>query len=375
LKHPDFGEELTGNLNWLRNEVKAITNKGNDSLEGAKEIYKYVRDNFTCNTHRGVYKTASLRNVFKNKSGSVADINLLLTAMLTAQGFTATPVVLSTRDNGVMNDIYPIEERMNYVVTHLSFAENDYLLDASYTQLGFGSLPHQCYNGSARLIDKEQPYIVKLSADSIVETKMTSIFLVSSGNGKMNGSLNTTLGRFESYDLRETLMKTTPAEYMKTIRKSYPEHITISDITFDALKDLEQPISLRYSMDLPVEEDVLYINPLFSEAQKTNPFKAASRFYPVEMPYSFNELVSVRIDIPEGYEVDEIPKSKRVMYNEDEGMFEYLFSSDKSMIQVKSLVKLNRATFFPEDYESLREFFAYIVKCHSEQIVLKKKKS
>jgi hypothetical protein len=63
------------------------------------------------------------------------------------------------------------------------------------------------------------------------------------------------------------------------------------------------------------------------------------------------------------------------MYNEDEGMFEYLFSSDKSMIQVKSLVKLNRATFFPEDYESLREFFAYIVKCHSEQIVLKKKKS
>jgi len=35
---------------------------------------------------------------------------------------------------------------------------------------------------------------------------------------------------------------------------------------------------------------------------------------------------------------------------------------------------LKKANFVPEDYDTLRDFFAYIVKKQSEQIVFKKKK-
>jgi hypothetical protein len=35
---------------------------------------------------------------------------------------------------------------------------------------------------------------------------------------------------------------------------------------------------------------------------------------------------------------------------------------------------LNKANFQPEDYNTLRDFFAYVVKKQSEQIVFKKKK-
>jgi len=104
-----------------------------------------------------------------------------------------------------------------------------------------------------------------------------------------------------------------------------------------------------------------------------NPFKAQNRLYPVEMPYRINDTYYLKMDIPAGYVVDEIPKSERVMFNEDEGMFEYLVSKSEKEISIKTVIKLNKATFVNEDYETLREFFNHIVKKQAEQIVLKKK--
>ena len=59
---------------------------------------------------------------------------------------------------------------------------------------------------------------------------------------------------------------------------------------------------------------------------KENLFAAAERRYPVEMPYQIDENYNFQIEIPEGYLVDEIPKSAKVSLNDGEGFFEYLIS-------------------------------------------------
>src|ERR1044071_3911523 len=104
------------------------------------------------------------------------------------------------------------------------------------------------------------------------------------------------------------------------------------------------------------------MNPLFTEAYKENPFKAAERYYPVEMPYAVNETYVFNMEVPKGYKVEEIPKSTRVKFNEDEGMFEYIITASEGYIRLRLKLKMNRATFYPEDYQSLRDFYAYIVK-------------
>lgn len=374
MKHPDFGEELSSTSGWLKAEVKNITGNATSDLEAAKAIYAYVQKNITCETFYGVYKTMSLKKLMQNKTGNVADVNLLLTAMLSAQGFEAHPVLVSTRNNGVMSDIYPIEERMNYVIAQVVIGEKKYLLDASQSHLGFGMLPHKCYNGNARLINKLQPYIVNLSPDSIVEKKLTSIFVSPKGPGKMAGNITSTFGTMGSISLRAMMAKSTKEDYAKDIKKHFAENVTISEVEIDSISKIEEPIAVRYNLEMEIEDDVIYINPLFAEAQKDNPFKAAERYYPVEMDYAVNEMVVARIAIPEGYVIDELPKSTRVYLNENEGMFEYLFSKDADAVQVRSVLKLNKANFLPQDYATLRDFFAYVVKCHSEQIVFKKNK-
>jgi len=82
----------------------------------------------------------------------------------------------------------------------------------------------------------------------------------------------------------------------------------------------------------------------------------------------------MNMEIPEGYAIDELPKSTRVKYNDDEGMFEYILQEGSGMIQLRYRVQLNKAVFPPEEYENLRSFFAYIVSKQSEQIVFKKVK-
>jgi hypothetical protein len=266
-------------------------------------------------------------------------------------------------------------DKLNYVISKVEIDGVSYLLDASHSKLGFGKLNTDCYNGFARIIDVQNPLVINLSADSLKEQKITSVILFNDDKTGLTGSYMSTLGQQQSYDLREKLVKVNKDDFFKDIKKGYSFDINLSNSTFDSLQVYEQPVTIKYDLKFDASEDIIYLNPIFSEAQSENPFKAADRKYPVEMPYSVNETYVLRMDIPKGYKVEELPKSTRVKFNENEGMFEYLITNQDGIIQLRSKVQLNRATFDPEDYQSLRDFFSHIVKKHSEQIVLKKIKS
>jgi hypothetical protein len=45
------------------------------------------------------------------------------------------------------------------------------------------------------------------------------------------------------------------------------------------------------------------------------------------MPYVFDEMFVLRMDVPSGYEVDELPKSIKVNFDEEgKSFFEYIIS-------------------------------------------------
>ena len=123
------------------------------------------------------------------------------------------------------------------------------------------------------------------------------------------------------------------------------------------------------------KEDVIYLNPMFGERYKENPFKSAERAYPVEMPYTFDETYVLSLEVPGGYDVDELPKSTRVNFDETgTSFFEYIIGNNNGRISFRSRIRLTRSYFLPEEYEILREFFNLVVSKHNEQIVFKKKK-
>ena len=92
-------------------DLANITKGARTPLEKAQKIFAFVRDNFNCTSHSRLYTDNPIKTIYKNRSGSEAELNLLLTAMLIHAKLTADPVILSTRANGFPNELYPLLSR------------------------------------------------------------------------------------------------------------------------------------------------------------------------------------------------------------------------------------------------------------------------
>ncbi len=92
------------------------------------------------------------------------------------------------------------------------------------------------------------------------------------------------------------------------------------------------------------------------------------------MPYTTDDLYVLQMDIPHGYEIEELPKPVKVKLNEGAGWLEYGFVSDGRSLQFRSRLTLKRTFFGPEEYPSLHDFYAMVVKKQAEPIVFRKKK-
>jgi len=287
------------------------------------------------------------------------------------------PIVNNLSYFFVNNPIYPLLSRFNYVVAKITIDSKDFYLDASEPWLAFGKLPGRCYNGYARVLNKETPSGASLLADSLQERKNTLVMIANGEKGGLDGHLISTPGFNEACELREKLKASGQGEFFKTIQTAYTQEYKVSNPEMDSLRRPDDPLMVAYDLKITPDtsSDLFYFNPMLSEGYKTNPFKTADRKYPVEMPYAMDEIYTLNMEVPQGYTVDELPKPAKVLFNDDEGFFEYLLQKSDVMIQFRSRIKLNKANFTPEDYATLRDFFAFIVKKQSEQIVFKKKKS
>ncbi len=374
LEQEDFGKPLNEDDGQIAQTVAGLMSGSSDALQEARGIYYYVSSHFTCNNYYDKYLKTTLRDVMKKNGGTVGDINLLLIAMLRKAGLQADPVVLSTREYGFNPATYPILHRLNYVIVRLKIHGTVYYLDAAHSQLGFGQLAGNCYNGHARIISDLDSGSVYFDTDSLKESKTTLVLINNTEKG-MEGTLQSTLGREESYQLRRRLSGKDQKDYFKDIQTSWGEDMEISNGGNDSLARLEDPVKVYYDFRLTqgLGASIFYVNPMIGEGMRENPFKAAERKYPVEMPYVMDDMYILNMQIPDGYELDELPKSARVALNGDQGMFEYLIASQGSTVQLRCHLKLKKANFSPEDYSTLRDFFGYVVKKESETIVLKKK--
>lgn len=379
MKDEDFGAEFTAKSGWADDYLQALKLDGKTPLEKAKAIYQWIQKDFSSKgTSSGIYLSMPLKDVVRAKKGFVPDINLLLTLMLKKAGLAASPVILSTRSHGFVTETYPLVHQYNYVATKLGVDTSIYYLDASDRSLGFGKLPAKCYNGVGICIGLV-PVSEPLYAGDNLEAKATSITLVNDAKNKNRwvGSLSSYLGYAESTNLRDEVTEKGKDPFISKIKESYTSEFAVDEVKMDDFDNNEKPVKLNYILAISRNEDdnLIYFNPMLKEGIKENYFKTTERLYPVELPFKMQETYMFNIQVPEGYAVDEIPKSAKVSLNGGDGFFEYMISAGGDFVNLSTKVTLNKAVFTVEEYQGLKDFFDYVVKKHAEQIVFKKKKS
>ena len=103
-----------------------------------------------------------------------------------------------------------------------------------------------------------------------------------------------------------------------------------------------------------------------------NPFKQEKREYPVDFGFPNERRFNINIEIPEGYQVETLPKSENLTTVDNFGTFKYNISNFGKKIQVSIITDINFAIIPAEYYEDLKVFFQKVIEKQTEKIVLKK---
>ena len=150
--------------------------------------------------------------------------------------------------------------------------------------------------------------------------------------------------------------------------------ITISEYVIDNRTAFLPMATERFSFTKKAEADGshIYFNPLIIPVMSESPFKAVTRTLPVEYPYKYTTTIAASVQLPDGYEVEEMPKPLN-MTTEDKALnvrVNYAMQGTKILVQYRFVV--SKTLFLPQEYDILRQIYdAMIEKCN-EMVVLKK---
>ncbi|MGC3948210.1 MAG: transglutaminase domain-containing protein [Chryseolinea sp.] len=368
-----FSHEITAN-GFLKKIVEEITAGAATPEAKIAAINGFVRKNVEWDGHSVKVTDKSLKSVLEEKKGSSAEINLLLASMLEKAGFDVSGVLISTRDHGFVREQTPVSTQFNYVVCLVRLGDKRLLLDATDPYLATGVLPERCLNGKGLVISKTAHSWVSLTPT----TRSRNVYnaeLSINGEGDLMGKLKLDRSGYFASASRKSYNSKGEQEYVKqlTANRSWSleksEFVNAKDVS-ENFKELHE---VKITDHLTNSTNIIYLNPFLALQEKENPFKSETRQYPVDFGSPLEKLYMCKFTIPDGYDVDELPKPLILKLGENSGKYVYNITRAGNTLNLLSQLMINNSLFTQEEYADLREFYNVIVAKQAEQIVLKKK--
>ncbi|MCX8472326.1 MAG: DUF3857 domain-containing protein [Sediminibacterium sp.] len=364
--------------NWLEPIVEKVISDPttNKEFSAAEKIFNFVRDHFLCDGN-GIFTKpySSLKNIFESKKGNVADINLTLLAMLLKAKYTAFPIVLSTTNNGVIFQQQPNLERLNYVIVVVVDNDKYKFLDASQPFNGYGLLPAYCYNGQAIIIKKDEPLQFELNPQNNVQKSNVYISLLVDKEQNWVGSYTKNFNQEESAAVRQEIKSKSNALFQQELARQITKDnsaITIKNIKCNQIEVYEKPLELDAEMEIKKDSAAeIYINPLFGQDLNYQ-FNATKRQNPIEFGGLLDYTYELDLDIPHGYEIEDIPENQKIIFDNNQMVFLYKIVEEPNHLALEVKLQVNTPIILASRYSELLDFLALVNKKYKEFIVLKK---
>lgn len=367
-----FGKQLEkSKTKFLKDKVEALTNSLTTDEEKVAAIYQHIKDKVIWNDRYNKYASQDLKETYNKGTGNVADINLLLVAMLRMAGISTDPIILSTKSNGILNPYFPSSRQFNYVIAQSKIGEKKTLLDATEKDLPMNLLPVRCYNDKGRLIKEHATKWVELTPTASYGSVL-SLDLQLTESNQWTGTLKSRETGYAASKTRQKIKDEAEGKKVETTEDKF-DFAQVEDVKVDddkkALKR-DASITLDNVMD---GGDLLYFNPMAIGQIEKNPFKLKERKYPIDFNYKYKRIFSAKYHLPDGYTIDETPEDVVFSLPNKAGFFSYSIKMADNAINVIQQFKINKTLFAAEEYQALKQFYDLIVAKHAEQIVLRKK--
>ena len=317
-----------------------------------------------------------IKSAWKKKSGNWGEINMVLCHLLNKAGIKAYPLLVSTRDNGLMYDNFPNFFQVNKLVVYVPVDSSKYyILDATDKYNLYNEIPFELLNSVGLCLDKEKETydLVTMKKEAPVK-QIISVEAEIAPDGSMKGT-----AQIADYSYN----KSSNIELYKTLdEQKYKDYLTANDnnLKITSLKlenidvdSLELLQNIEFKLDLVATDDkYIYFNPNLFTSQRENPFISQNRVSDIDFGYKNTLSISGHYKLPAGYKVDFLPKSTNIVTPDKSITFKRLLAEDDGYITVYYVIKYNKAVYAKADYDELYNYFKKMYEMLNEQIVLKK---
>ena len=354
----------------LPEEILAET----DELIKATKIYNFIRDHFTWNEMNWFTSDIVIKESFDKRTGSVAEVNLSLYNSLRAAGIESYITLVSTRSNGIPTKLFPVINDFNYLIIKVIANGEEYFLDATNKYRPFGQIPFKCLNGEARVFDfKKGSYWQDINKARRAERQI-NYDLSFNEEGYIEAQVKLSNSRYFANEIRDEYYKYGEDQYLSK-KESIGQNFEIEDYKISDLTTFEKPVVESFTFisdDSFNNQSNIKIFPVVFPTVKRNPFGLNERLFPVDFGHQRFITQRININIPEGYQVVNVPQEIGVKLPNSGGS--YLFKVQNKGNQVKLYIRyqIAKKVFSSEEYFYLKEFFKKILEAEKGLIEIQK---
>jgi hypothetical protein len=338
-------------------------------------LFNAVKTTIGWNGYENWRTTNGIKDAWKKRTGNSAEVNAILYHLLKKSGIKAYPMLVSTRDNGLLEPNFVDIFQVNSLVAYVPVDSNKYyVLDATQRYYTYNQIPYSLLNSYGLSLNKDQDkYEMVLLKSKSPSREAVVVNGEINADAKMQGTGNIMsygYNRTENLELYKTEGEKKFEEFLTENDNSLKlSHLKLVDMETDTLP-LQQDFDFTY--DLTNSENYIFFSPNIFTSMHTNPFLSEKRSSDIDFGFPGDHIIFGRYKLPAGYNVESLPKDASISTSDKCLRFKRLLLKEDGYISLHYEMHITRTKFSKSEYPDLREFYKRMFDLLNEQIILKK---
>jgi len=358
-----------------KSQIHALVQGLNSDYEKVKKLYAYLGEKMryvSIQLGIGGLQPMKVSETMAMGFGDCKALSFYLKVMLQTIGIPSEYVVISTTNEKLYAD-YPNVQQMNHVILKVPLNERTLWLECTNPFIPLGYVHDGIAGHDALVIQSQGGKLERLPvyADSLhTQNYIVEVNLTDTPQTDVEVEC---ISRLSQYEARFSMLRKKDNERKDFLRQQIKlNRATISHVEVMESNDSVPVLTERYTLqgmygDKNGNRLFIPVNPFRKE-----PFRLdkSPRKYDIHLNYGYMDNDTIRINLPEGYRVESLPKDTKSVYPFGH-IKSYIKVTDKEIVITQSLY-VKKGVYPAVQIDDFLSFSEAIKKAYNGKIILRK---
>jgi len=364
----------------VKQKVHELTDNVKDEHEKIKILYNYLQQNtryISIQLGIGGWQPFDANYVVTKRYGDCKALSNLMVALLKEAGIKANYALINAGENeqDILTDFS--SNQFNHATVCVPMEQDTMWLECTSQINPAGYIGGFTGNRHAVLIDEKGGHVVTTTNYTSHDNKQ--IRNISAGideSGKLTAEVKTRYTCLQQDKLEGMINYLSKDKLLEELKKTIdlPDY-DVLQFNYAQTKTekpfIDEQLKLVANNYASVSRKRLFVTPNVLSRNGIKLNTTDERKYDIDYPFSFIDIDTATLSIPDGYNIEAMPKD--ISINNKFGAYEIHFSVNGQKINFTRSYKRSEGRFPPSDYAELVKFYDDMFKADRSRIVFVKK--